>query len=119
MQIIEVKPASKFLGREKFPLEASCLEVERGSLTSESAESSFLSATILTSPKNKLPRELGSKEVGIPSEILEEGAAQGLDTESVYEPPEKTLMDAEAATLADIPSLEDECGTPSPVQAAL
>nr|XP_016848475.1 PREDICTED: pre-mRNA-splicing ATP-dependent RNA helicase prp28-like [Anolis carolinensis] len=108
-QIIEVRPASK-----KLPWEASSHEVERKNQTSESAESSFLSEQILTSPKDKQPIELGSKEVGIPSEVLEEGAARALDTESVHEPPQKTSTDSEAATLADIPSLEDEVWDPLP-----
>ncbi|XP_062817030.1 uncharacterized protein LOC134293434 isoform X1 [Anolis carolinensis] len=112
--IIEVRPASKFLGREKLPWEASSLQAERKNQTSESAESSFLSEQILTSPKDKQPIELGSKEVGIPSEVLEEGAARALDTESVHEPPLKTSTDSEAATLADIPSLEDEVWDPLP-----
>nr|XP_060615758.1 fibrous sheath CABYR-binding protein-like [Anolis sagrei ordinatus] len=81
--IIEVRPASKFLGREELPWADSSLEVQRGSLTSsERAESSFLSEKSPTPLQNKLPKDLGSKEVGIPSELfLPEWVALDLNTE--------------------------------------
>ncbi|XP_067320189.1 proteoglycan 4-like isoform X1 [Anolis sagrei] len=112
--IIEVRPASKFLGREELPWADSSLEVQRGSLTSsERAESSFLSEKSPTPPQNKLPKDLGSKEVGIPSELfLPEWVALDLNTESVNELTQK--MDADEATLADIASIEDEVWDPPP-----
>ncbi|XP_067320200.1 uncharacterized protein [Anolis sagrei] len=112
--IIEVRPASKFLGREELPWADSSLEVQRGSLTSsERAESSFLSEKSPTPPQNKLPKELGSKEVGIPSELfLPEWVALDLNTESLNELTQK--MDSDEATLADIASIEDEVWDPPP-----
>ncbi|XP_067326650.1 uncharacterized protein [Anolis sagrei] len=107
---IQVLPAFEFLGREDLPLESSSLVA-----ICETSESSFISERIPTPPQKELPRELGSKDVGVPSELLvQEGAAQDLENESVDEPPEKTSRDPEEATLADIPSLEDEVWDPLP-----
>nr|XP_060615746.1 uncharacterized protein LOC132765480 [Anolis sagrei ordinatus] len=104
----------QFLGREELPWADSSLEVQRGSLTSsERAESSFLSEKSPTPLQNKLPKDLGSKEVGIPSELfLPEWVALDLNTESVNELSQK--MDSDEATLADIASLEDEVWDPPP-----
>ncbi|XP_067320203.1 fibrous sheath CABYR-binding protein-like isoform X2 [Anolis sagrei] len=111
--IIEVRPASKFLGREELPWADSSLEVQRGSLTSSERAESFLSEKSPTPPQNKLPKELGSKEVGIPSELfLPEWVALDLNTESVNELTQK--MDSDEATLADIASIEDEVWDPPP-----
>ncbi|XP_062827706.1 uncharacterized protein LOC103277710 [Anolis carolinensis] len=55
--------------------------------------------------REKLPWEASSLEV-------EHGNLTSESAESVYEPPQKTSTDSEAATLADIPSLEDEVRDP-------